>query len=128
MTEILEFVQLPTGIRMRIYPGRDENVLFIIRKIIRGLAYHHDFSLFSVLDEQVLCNVETKDLPVHWVSGIEQNPEVFRYEYARINAAGLDTAWRLTFYGRTTFLGGIYPGGAQFDGQNRMKFAHRLLL
>jgi hypothetical protein len=45
-----------------IYPGRDDRVLRVIRKIVRGLSHHHSVES-AISDDRVWANVLTYRIP-----------------------------------------------------------------
>ncbi len=92
------------GKELRLYP--DERVKRVLRKITRGLAYHH-FGL-PVPDERVFADVDKYGgLRVfgklcRWH---ERDSEVFRYGYATVpGASGIHSGWFLTIYTNRHFV------------------------
>ena len=72
-------VQVDGARRLIIYPGRDERVLRVVRKIIRGLS----FWLGKVVsDNQVWTDVMKFKIPSEFVDSIEfqhREPDSFQY-------------------------------------------------
>ncbi len=47
---------MPSGQRYIVYPGQDARITRVIRKIVRGLSYHHGLPM-PVYDEQIWVDV-----------------------------------------------------------------------
>src|SRR6266478_6497891 len=41
LAKLLEPVEIDGTPRLKVYPGKDERVLRVVRKIVRGLSYYH---------------------------------------------------------------------------------------
>lgn len=97
--------------RYRIYPTDDPRVVKSIRKVIRGLSRHHGLHA-PVRDEQVFADVLRQPVPLYLLDGMQQasaEPDILKYRYQIVtDMPGLLSAWLLTFYERTTFIGLIY--------------------
>lgn len=97
--------------RYMIYPGRDPRVLGTLRKIIRGLSHYHGLRS-AVADDQVFVNVLTVAVPDNNAIRLQSahaEPDVLDYRYGRIDdTPGMESAWLLRFYERTTFIGLVF--------------------
>ena len=92
--------------RYMVYPGRDERVLRVIRKIIRGLCFHHGISP-HVADEQILADVLTHIVPAEYIEMMEYHhldQDVFEYRFAVLDTPEIDSAWLLTFFQQRSFI------------------------
>ena len=92
-----------------IYPGQDERVIRIIRKIVCGLSHHHGIE--SQIDpSRVFVDVLRYSVPEElWQEGTfyERESDIFRYwfrKYDDENEKDLSSLWILTFFDRRTFI------------------------
>ena len=95
--------------RHMIYPGQDERVIRIIRKIVCGLSHHHGIE--SQIDpSRVVADVLRYSVPEElWQEGAfhERESDIFRYWFRRYddeNEKDLSSLWILTFFDRRTFI------------------------
>ncbi len=96
--------------RHMIYPGNDDRVLRIVRKIVRGLSYHHDLTS-PVCENQVFADVQKYIVPPELEEIMEyhhRDSDIFEYKFAVLNQVGIDSAWLLTFFQRRTFLAAVF--------------------
>lgn len=107
LVEMMKSIQTPEGERLMIFPAKDERVMRIIRKIIRGLCHYHNV-LSPVRDTQVWADVLKYAIPQVFLDKMsihhrEQN--IVHYRYQVLNETGIHSAWLLTFFERRTFIG-----------------------
>lgn len=100
-------VETPEGPRHMIYPAKDERVLRVVRKIVRGLCHHHGL-LSPVHDSQVMADIQRFEIQPDLLS--EMTPahaeeDVLSYRYGVVDEPEIHSAWLLTFFGRTPFFG-----------------------
>lgn len=95
--------------RHMIYPGQDERVIRIIKKIACGLSHHHKIE--SRIDpSRVFADVLRYPMPTElWLEGNfhERESDIFRYwfrKYNDENEKDLSSLWILTFFDRCTFI------------------------
>ena len=96
--------------RFMVYPGRDERVLRVVRKIVRGLSHHHGL-LSPVSDRQVWCNVYCFQTPPAFASQMTVchiEKDVFKYSYSVLDDGKFHSWWELMFYERTPFIGIVH--------------------
>jgi hypothetical protein len=79
-----------------VYPARDEGVMRVIRRIVRGLCHHHG-TMPSVHDRQVRADVLKYIVPTQFL--VEMNyhhleKDVFEYRYAVLDESGIHSACR----------------------------------
>lgn len=99
-------VATPDGDRHMIFPGRDERVLRIVRKTVRGLSHHHGL-ISPVADRQVLADVQQFAIFPEFIDGMSQgvtDDDILDYRYALTEEPEIHSGWLLTYYGRTPFL------------------------
>jgi hypothetical protein len=92
--------------RWKIYPGKDERVVRVIRKIVRGLSHFHGVES-AVQDDRVWADVLTYAIPDEWMSSVtfhQREPGIMRYWYEAYQDGKFSSVWLLTFYERRTFI------------------------
>jgi hypothetical protein len=102
----IEPVDTPEGARHMIYPARDERVLRIVRKIVRGLCHHHNL-LSPVHDDQVVADIQRFQIPEEFLSEMTSahaEEDVLQYRYGVVDEPEIHSGWLLNFYGRTPFF------------------------
>jgi hypothetical protein len=104
-------VETADGPRQRVYPGEDERVMLVVRKIIRGLCHHEDVAT-GVDDARVKAVVMVHVIPEEYRNQMtwrEMGQGFFRYGFAVVNEpeSGIHSAWSLTFFERTKFFGAV---------------------
>lgn len=100
--------ETPGGPRQMIFPARDERVLRVVRKSIRGLSHHHKLST-AIPDERVVVT-HHREIPAEFtelMTSRHRDPEVFEYGYAVIDTEEIESIWEITYLGRTKFLGAV---------------------
>ncbi|CAN7636470.1 hypothetical protein LJR234_005062 [Mesorhizobium amorphae] len=100
----------------RIYPGKDERILRSVRKIIRGLSFHHELR-WPLDDDQVFCDVLRAPVPTAILSQMIQadaEPDIIDYRYATVtDSPGIRSGWLLRFYERTVFIGMVFESAQE---------------
>lgn len=84
---VVEPIQVEGIERLMIFPGRDERVLRVVRKIVRGLSYFHGLGKV-VEDDHVLVDIMKYRLPEEFVASVEfqhREPDVFLYWFALLS-------------------------------------------
>jgi hypothetical protein len=102
----IEPIQTPDGERHMIYPAKDERVLRIVRKIVRGLCHHHNL-LSPVLDDQVLADIQRFEVPDEFLAEMtaaHAEEDVLQYRYGIVDEPEIHSGWILNFFGRTPFF------------------------
>lgn len=104
-------IEAPEGTRHMVYPARDERVMRIIRKIVRGLCHHHGI-MSPVHDRQVRADVLKYVVPAEFLAEMSYHhleKDIFEYRYAVLDESGIHSAWLLTFFERRTFIATVAP-------------------
>jgi hypothetical protein len=120
LTDLMVPVETAKGPRHLIYPGRDERVLRIVRKIVRGLCHHHGV-LSPVADEQVLADVQKFAIPEDFLAEMtaaHAEADVLEYHFGLVDEPDIHSGWLLIFYERTPFFCLVFRSPAarrQFD-------------
>jgi hypothetical protein len=106
-----QFVPVETegGIRHKVYPGRDQRVMLVVRKIIRGLC-HKERVATAVDDRRVWADVLVYSIPEEFrreMTWKQLGNEFFSYGFAVLNDSEHDihSVWSLTFFERREFIG-----------------------
>jgi hypothetical protein len=98
------------GLRFKIYPGRDELVMRIVRKVVRGLAHFHQVDT-GVKDEQVWADILTFQLPKELINTVvlmHREPDVLEYWYESYSEGAMRSVWYLKFFQNVPFLAAIH--------------------
>lgn len=93
--------------RQMVYPGQDERVLRIIKKIIRGLCHHHGV-MSAVSEKRVWADILKYQVPDELLSEMDyghREQDIAEYHYQIYREYGIDSAWIITFFKRATFVG-----------------------
>jgi len=102
-------VQIEGRDRWMIYPARDERVLRVLKKIVRGLSHHHGIET-AVAEERVWVDVMKYRIPDEFVAEIEfhhREPDVCEYWYETDYEGELSSVWLLKFFGRRMFIASV---------------------
>lgn len=120
-TDQLVSVNTPEGDREMIYPAKDSRCNLILRRIVRGLCYHHGFGS-AISDARVLCDVMRFRVSEEFQPEFtwhEISPNFFRYGYAIIRDDQFHSVWLLQFSTHNkSFYGAISTSETGFP--NRM--------
>jgi hypothetical protein len=92
--------------RFMIYPGKDELVIRIIRKIIRGLCHFHQVAT-AVDERRVWADVLKYKIPDEFLKDmpiLHREADILQYRFAVLNQVDIHSVWVLTFFERTIFI------------------------
>ncbi len=104
-------VEMAEGTRHKVYPAKDDRVMHIIRKIVRGLCHHHGV-MSLVQDRQVWADVLKYVILPEFLDEMAHHhleKDVFEYRHAVLNEPEIHSVWLLTFYERCTFIAIVAP-------------------
>lgn len=109
--------------RHMIYPAEDPRILRIVRKIIRGLCHHHGAGS-AMEDGRVWVDILRYRIPEGILDQLKvQHREHdicrYRYDICHDRDANLNSAWLITFFERTTFIGVVSECAQGFVDSNR---------
>lgn len=102
-------VQTPTGDRHAIYPASDLRFLRILKKIVRGLHFHHLLGRL-VSNEMVTAKLHTFVIPQEFVEIapiFHFESDIFSYQVFDFRAVGempMSSFWTLTFFENKKFV------------------------
>lgn len=92
--------------RMMIFPGRDERVLRILRKIVRGLSYRYGAESY-VSEDRLFADALRWPIPDEmrqtW-NYLHCEPDIFRAWVQILNDSEVSAIWLLSFFERREFL------------------------
>lgn len=103
-------VQTPQGEGHKVYPGRDQRVMRIVRKIVRGLCHHHKLAS-PVLDGQVWADIQRFEVPPAFLAKMTSahiEEDVFQYYFDAIDDPDIHSGWLLRFFDRTPFFSIVF--------------------
>jgi hypothetical protein len=107
LVEMLHPVEIDGNDRHKVYPGQDDRVLRIIKKIIRGLCHHHGV-MSAVSEKRVWADILKYQIPEEFLSEMayeHREQDIAEYRYQVLRESGIDSAWLITFFQRVTFVG-----------------------
>ncbi len=101
-------VETPDSPRHAVYPDRDERVMTVVRRTIRGLCHYHGLGT-AIADCQVFAHVMRYAIPpAFWERFVPVNlgDDFCRYWYYDLRAEDPDhhSSWVIEFFGRTKFF------------------------
>jgi hypothetical protein len=97
--------------RHKVYPGKDERVVRVVRKVIRGLCHYHGLAT-AVPDDAVFADVLAYEVPqaiAEELSLHHREMDIFNYRYSLIEDDLLHSGWLLTFFESRVFIGSVSP-------------------
>jgi hypothetical protein len=100
-------VEVDGRVRHMVYPGEDNRVVRVVKKIVRGLSHHHHI-MSAVPESCVWVDVmkyRTPDEFLVQMSYDHREPDIAEYRYSVIEEVGIQSAWLITFFERVTFIG-----------------------
>ncbi len=118
LAEHMRPVSIDGQLRHRVFPGKDDKVRRILRKIVRGLCYHHKL-LTPVSDRRISADVQKYAIPAAFRdSMIAQHRErdVAEYSYERIGSHGIHSVFVLTFFENRSFFALVSESEQGFEG------------
>ncbi len=113
LVEQLRQVSVDGRDRLMVYPGEDERVLCVVRKIVRGLCHYHQVAT-AVHDSRVWADILRHEIPSEFLEQMpvfHREPDIFRYRFTLLDQVGIHSAWILTFFERTTFIAIVAVAG-----------------
>lgn len=114
-------VETMKGERYAIYPGEDERVMRIVRKVIRGLCHFHGI-MSPVPDRRVWADVLRYQVPQQFMEEFEyhhREQDIFEYGYSVLDEPPIHSAWLLSFFEKRPFIGLVSTlenGFQDYDG------------
>ena len=102
-------IETSAGPQYAVYPDRDERVMTVVRRIIRGLCHCHDLGT-AIADCRVFARVMRYEVPPAFWERFEARSlgdHFCRYWFYDLQAEDPDhhSCWVIEFFGRTRFFG-----------------------
>lgn len=107
--EIMRSVQTPTGDRRAIYPAVDLRFLRVLKKIVRGLHFHHHLGRL-ISNEMVRVKLLTFVIPQEFVEIapiFHFESDIFSYQvfdFSDVDEMPMSSFWTLTFFENKKFV------------------------
>jgi len=104
-------VSTPAGERWKVFPGRDERVMRVIRKIVRGLSHFHGIES-AVSEERVWADVLKYRIPDELLESVtfwHRELDILQYWYEVRDDATVESLWFLNFFERRPFVAAVAP-------------------
>ncbi len=118
LVDTLHAVEVDGQARHKVYPGDDERVLRVVKKVVRGLSHHHNI-LSPVPESRVWVDVMKYRMPDEFLSKMNyahREQDIAEYRYAIYDDVEILSAWLITFFERVTFIGVVSSAeGGLFD-------------
>jgi hypothetical protein len=109
LTDILNEIAVNGG-HWIIYPAKDEKVIVILKKIIRGLSCYYDL-LYPIREKQVLVNFNKYIIPENFLNEMNyhhQGKDIIEWRYVVMNDKALHSFWLLRFFKKVEFYGFVF--------------------
>jgi hypothetical protein len=103
----MKSVEIDERIRHKVYPGKDERVMRVVKKVVRGLCHHHNV-LTAVQEDQVWADVLKFAVPPEFLDQMSyhhREQDIAEYHYQVLNADGINSVWIITFFKQVAFIG-----------------------
>lgn len=100
-------VNTDTGIRYKIYPGEDDRVIRVVKKVVKGLCYYHKV-LTPVSDHRIWVDVLKYVIVPEFLDQMSHHhreQDIVEYRYQVLNEYGIHSAWLITFFEKMPFIG-----------------------
>ena len=99
------------GNNYKIYPGQDERVIRVVKKVIRGLSHYHKM-MTAVPESLVWVDILKFQIPKNFFDEMvcsHREKDIAEYRYQELNDYEHDiySAWIITFFGRIPFIGTV---------------------
>ena len=107
LVESMRPVEINGETRHKVYPGQDDRVIRIVKKIVRGLCHHHRV-MSAVSERRVWVDVLKYSIPEEFLSQMtyeHREHDIAEYQYQVLCESGIHSAWLITFFQRVTFIG-----------------------
>lgn len=107
LIETMRPVEIDGKTRHKVYPGQDDRVVRIVKKVIRGLCHHHGV-ISAVSERRVWVDVLKYQISEEFMSEMayeHREQDIAEYRYQVLRELGIHSAWLITFFQRVTFVG-----------------------
>lgn len=100
-------VNTDTGIRYKIYPGEDDRVIRVVKKVVKGLCCYHKV-LTPVSDHRIWVDVLKYAIYPEFLDQMRHHhreQDIAEYRYQVLNEYEIHSIWLITFFEKMTFIG-----------------------
>ena len=90
-----------------VFPGEQERIKRVVKKIIRGLSHYHKI-MSAVAEDRVWVDVLKYKVPERFILEMTSNhrgKDIVEYKYSVLNEDNINSAWLITFFESVTFIG-----------------------
>jgi len=111
LKDIILHLKHDKGNNYKIYPGKDERVIRIVKKVIRGLSHYHEI-MTAVPESLVWANILRFEIQENFLAEMDfshREEDIVRYRYQILNdyEHNIYSAWIITFLDRVPFVGTV---------------------
>lgn len=99
-------IQITGNNRYMIYPGKDQRVIRVIRKIVRGLAFYHNI-LTPISEKRIWVDVMQYTVPQEYLKMMmyqHREKDICEYRFHVLQENDIHSVWIITFFERCTFV------------------------
>ncbi len=92
--------------RHKIFPVQDSRVVRVVKKIVRGLSYHHELE-WPLADERIFVDYSRYEIPENILNEMEyydRDRDIIEYRFQVLNHEDIQSVWILTFFQTVTFF------------------------
>jgi len=107
LVELMRPVEIDGLLRYKVYPGQDERVARVVRKVVRGLCHYHQV-MSAVPESQVWVDVMKYRIPEEFLMEMtyeHREQDIAEYRYSVLEEHGIHSVWLITFFEKVTFIG-----------------------
>jgi hypothetical protein len=104
---IMKPIMLAGNERFTVFPAKDERVIHVVKKVIRGLSYHHNI-VSPLSDQRIWVDVLKYTIPQEFLDQMgytHRERDIVEYRWEVLNYEEINSAWLITFFERVTFIG-----------------------
>jgi len=111
LKDIISQLKPVEGNNYIIYPGLDERVIRVVKKVIRGLSHYYKI-MTAVPESLVWVNILKYQIQENFLNEMthdhrEEGIAKYNYQVLKDYEHGIYSAWIITFFGRITFIGTV---------------------
>ena len=95
--------------RYKVYPGQDQRVIRVVKKVVRGLSHYHRI-MSAVPESLVWVDVMKYRVPEQFLNEMiyhHREPDIAEYRYAVSADQDIQSFWLITFFERVIFIGAV---------------------
>jgi hypothetical protein len=92
--------------RHKIFPGKDDRVVRVLKKIVRGLNYFHGINP-PPTEEKIIVDILKYFIPEEFINIMEyheRDEDIVEYRYQLFEDEEFQSVWLITFFKTVTFI------------------------